>query len=958
MTQTIEARGIRVHNLKNIDVSIPIGKLTVVTGVSGSGKSSLAFDTLYAEGQRRYVECFSTWARQYLDQLPRPDVDRVERIPPAVAIRQHHRNTNSRATVATATEIDEYLRLLFARVGRQFCPECERPVVSHTPEDAVNIVLSWEPGTRFQVCFELSEEPDRAAWFDTLRSEGLQRVIVGGETKRIDDIEQLPDKGRIFVVLDRLKTDSVEAGRLTESIETAMDFADGQCVVLTAGEEGKADAVETTVDGKTWQLHRFFQCPTCDQCHTQFEPITPAALSFNSPRGACPECTGFGSQTTFSFDKVVPNGSLSIREGAIAPWTTPAYEHELAELLALAADYRIPVDVPFRELKPEHLEVIANGAPDWNFGGLRGFFDWLHRHRYKKGVGVFLARWRSFEPCVMCAGTRVSKSARAVRLADRSVADVARLTIPEVLVFLEGLVSHVQSGSAEPSSDPPKGTVTSEVAEPLIAEVRSRLDYLAESGVGYLTLDRSMRTLSAGEAQRVALTAALGSSLVNTLYVLDEPTAGLHATDTRRIIGSVQRLRDAGNTVVVVEHDPDFVRAADQLIDIGPDAGSAGGEVVYHGEVDEFLKGAESATAEWLRTTNRARPNESPREPRGAIRLSGAKTNNLKDLTVDLPLGVLTVVTGVSGGGKSSLIEQTLYPATCRQLGRECSVDQIGTWSKLEGLEQVANVILVDQKPIGRTPRSVPATYLDVFGEIRKVFSQTAEAKKRDFGPGMFSFNSTSGGRCPKCEGAGSVTIDMQFMADVAMTCPECDGARYRPDVLEARYRGLSIADVLRQTADDAFMLFRGQNRLQKKLKVLRDTGLGYLPLGQPATTLSGGEAQRLKIASHLASLASKATRQTKSDKFATLFLLDEPSVGLHGRDVAVLLKCFDALLEAGHSLIVVEHNRDIIAAADHIIDIGPGAGAKGGAIVVTGTPADVAVSKESLTGAMLRGEL
>lgn len=937
--QTIEARGIRVHNLKNIDVSIPIGKLTVITGVSGSGKSSLAFDTLYAEGQRRYVECFSTWARQYLDQLPKPDVDRVERIPPAVAIRQHHRTTNSRATVATATEIDEYLRLLFARVGEQHCPECDKRVVAHTPEEAADLITGWPAELRFQICFEL-DDSQRDGWLEILRTEGLQRLAINGETVRVDSVSELPESGQVLVILDRMKSGSAERGRVTESIESAMELGAGRCMVLRQTDELPG---VINLDGAHWEVFRFFSLPACPVCLSQFDPVVPQSLSFNSPRGACPSCTGFGSQTTFSFDKVVPDDSLSLAEGAIVPWTTPAYRHELDELLALADAYGIPTDIPFNELEPDHLKVISSGVPERSFGGLRGFFDWLHRNRYKKGVGVFLARWRSFETCSDCDGSRLSPSARAVLITGQSVADVAAMTVPGALAFTEELTVSPEN---------------SRVADPLVAEVRSRLIYLAESGVGYLTLNRSMRTLSAGEAQRVALTAALGSSLVNTLYVLDEPTAGLHATDTRKIIGAVERLRDVGNTVVVVEHDPDFMKASDRIIDIGPGAGSAGGEVVMTGTLADLRNDEDSATSAWLRSSAASDMTRQTRKPHGSIKLTGARTNNLRDLVVEFPLGVLCVVTGISGCGKSSLVDQTLFPAACRKLGRECSAEQSGIWQSLSGLEQVANVVMVDQKPIGRTARSVPATYLDVFGDIRKVFSETTEARKRNFTPGTFSFNSSTGGRCPKCEGAGSVTIDMQFMADVEMTCPECDGARYRPEVLEARYRGLSISDVLQTTADDAFLLFRGKGRVQKKLKVLRDAGLGYLPLGQPATTLSGGEAQRLKMASHLASLASKATRQTASDRFATLFLLDEPSVGLHGKDVAVLLKCFDALLEAGHSLVVVEHNRDIIAAADHIIDLGPGAGAEGGRIVATGTPAEVMAEPASLTGSMLRGAL
>lgn len=941
MPDKIEARGVRVHNLKNIDVSIPLGRLTVVTGVSGSGKSSLAFDTLYAEGQRRYVECFSAWARRYLDQLPRPDVDRVEHIPPAVAIRQHRRNQSPRATVATATELDDYLRMLFARVGTRFCPDCDTEVVAHTPEDVVNSIESQPPGLRLLIGFEIDESMPRGTWLEVLNAEGLQRVVFDGATHRILELTQLPDDGEVLVVLDRLQT-GADRSRMTESVESAFEFSGGGCVV--ACESAQEDGVRgVQIDDRAWALHRFFDRPACPRCLRQFEALSPAALSFNSSRGACETCTGFGSVPTFRFDKVVPDDGVSLRDGAIVPWTTPAYRHELDELIALADDYDVPLDIPFRDLDENHRQLIADGVPERAFGGLRGFFDWLQRHRYKKGVGVFLSRWRSFDSCPACEGTRLNPMARSARLGETRLPEIYATTIDSTLAKVR-----------EAFGDPPEATRA--VAAPLLSEIESILDYLNSAGLGYLTPDRAMRTLSAGESQRVALTAALGSSLVNTLYVLDEPTAGLHAVDTQRIVRSIARLRDAGNTLVVVEHDADVILQADHVIDIGPGAGAGGGEVVAAGEPDQIADSVVSATAEVLKSARQAAAPEKPRrDARGALKLQGAATHNLRDVDVSFPLGVLCVVTGVSGSGKSSLIEQTLYPALCRRFGLECSVDEPGRWQALTGADELANVVLLDQQPIGRTPRSIPATYLKVFAEIRSIYAGTSEAKKRAFTPGTFSFNTATGGRCPRCEGAGFVTVDMEFLADVEMVCPECDGSRYRPEVLEPRFRGLSIADVLAHTADEAFVLFRGHGKVQRKLKVLRDTGLGYLPLGQPATTLSGGEAQRLKMAAHLAGLAGKAQRQTARDRFSTLFLLDEPSIGLHGRDVQVLLNCFDALLEAGHSLVVVEHHQQIIAAADHVIDLGPGAGDAGGRIVAQGTPAEIMQTQESLTGAALR---
>ncbi len=928
MPETIEAHGVRVHNLQNVDVQIPIGQLTVICGVSGSGKSSLAFDTLYAEGQRRYVECFSAWDRMNLDQLPRPDVDRVEHIPPAVAIRQHYRKTGTRATVGTATEIDDYLRMLFSRVGERWCPDCDQPIVSHSADDVASRIAALPAGRRFQIGFE----PDRAAadWRENLRAAGLNRLVIDGQPVPADNDTDISAARHVTVVLDRLKTGATEAARLLDSIEAAFELGNGRCVLLFEK------------DGR-WVPESCFQDPGCPGCGQQFGPLTPGDLSFNSPRGACEECEGFGSVTGFSFEKLVPDDRLSLREGAVVAWTTPAYRHELDELLELADDYQLPVDIPFRDLQPEHLRLIADGVPERNFGGLRGFFAWLHRNRYKKGVAVFLSRWRSFRPCEACGGRRLNRAALAVRIGTHNITDITGLPLPAALDFLVDL----------PDQLPADRTT---IARPLVDQLAARLGFLIDTGLPYLTASRPMRTLSAGEAQRVSLTSALGSSLVNTLYVLDEPTAGLHSRDTQRVIAAVRRLRDLGNTIVVVEHDPEFIRVADHVIEVGPGAGADGGEIVFCGTPAALRDQTRSATARCLQPAATRPPGEA-RIPRGWLTLSEVATNNIRGQTVRFPVGALCVVAGVSGAGKSSLVEQSLIPALCRSFGRECSVDEVGEWSQLDGADQIADFVLIDQKPIGRSPRSVPATCLKVFGEIRKVFAEAPEARKRGFTPGTFSFNSSSGGRCSHCEGAGEITIDMQFMADVSIPCPECDGSRYRPEVLEVRYRSLTIADVLALTADQAFPLFRGQKRVQQKLTVLRDAGLGYLPLGQPAPTLSGGEAQRLKVATHLALLAAKARKQTAGKQYGTLFVMDEPTIGLHGEDVAVLLNCLDRLLEAGHSLLVIEHHPDIIRAADHIIELGPDAGEAGGNVVFEGTLQQLLQDSQTATAATLRGQ-
>ena len=948
---SIRLRGVRVHNLKNIDVDIPLHKLTVVTGLSGSGKSSLAFDTLYAEGQRRYIETFSAYARQYLDQIRRPDADHIEAIPPAIAIRQHRVNLNGRTTVGTATEIYDYLRLLFARVGSVVCPECDRPVRRDSPQEILERVAGFAEGTRFQIVFPPAADRshDSASLSAELIEEGFTRLISGGATVNGHDAGTLSDSIEL-VVVDRLLAGRNSEERTADSVETALRFGEGRCVVLEASRsETRAGGEHLIVDEREWRVHRFDERLVCGGCGREFEEPEAGLFSFNSPRGACARCEGFGSVTTISFGKLVPDPSKTLREGAIAAWTTPAYRHELDELLSLADDHDLPVDIPFAELEPRHLELILGGVRERDFGGLQGFFRWLERHRYRTGVRVFLNRWRAWEACPECRGRRLRPEALCVRVAGHDISGLCSQTIGGAIDACTALEDSLPPGELQ-------------VTAPILSEILARLGYLQAVGLGYLTLERTMRTLSRGEAQRVALTSALGSSLVNTLYVLDEPSTGLHSVDTRGVLGAILRLRDAGNTVVVVEHEAAFVRAADCVIEIGPGAGRDGGEIVLCGSPAELEDCDASVTAKWLADDDRFESAPRPRtnrEPAPSLRLSGVRHHNLKGVSAEFPLHMLCVVTGVSGSGKSSLIHETLYPAVCRELGGCADLDTPGRFDVLEGADRIRDVVMVDQQPVGRTPRSIPETYLKAFDEIRRAFAETQTAKQRNYSPTTFSFNSAQGGRCPKCEGHGTVMIDMQFLADVTMVCPECNRTRFRREVLDCRYRGLTIADVLTMSVDDAFSFFRAQPKLQRRLKFLKDVGLGYVPLGQPATELSGGESQRLKLAAWMAGVTRTPTETSAGPPAAAgcLFLFDEPTSGLHAADIETLLSCFHALLDVGHSLIVIEHNLQIIRAADHIIDLGPGAGEKGGTIVAAGPPEKIRDSAASATGRVLRGE-
>ncbi|HUG93373.1 MAG TPA: excinuclease ABC subunit UvrA [Planctomycetaceae bacterium] len=958
-----------MHNLKNIDLDVPLGRMIVLCGVSGSGKSSLAFDTLYAEGQRRYIDTFSPYVRQFLDRIPRPDADRIEPIPPAIAVRQAAGALSVKSTLATATEIHDALRLLYARVGRVVCAECGAVIQRDTPQAVAAAIQRIAEGTRIQICFprrvaaggppaadgapvpvaidagaagegrtegrQAGRPSPREVDDAGLRGEGFSRVIVGGRTRSVGDLAdaEVDADGELWVVVDRIVAGRVTAERIHDSLETAFRHGGERCLLLTSvdrgGRETAVSAETARVDEGEWHVRRFNAALRCETCGVEFAEPEPRLFSFNAPLGACPECHGFGRVPAISLERVVPDPAKSLREGAIAPWTTPAYRHELDELLALAGDYGIPADVPFAEHEPEHVRLIRDGVPERDFGGLTGFFRWLERHRYEVAARIALVRWRSYETCSACDGGRLQPLALAVRVIGRdsqpNIAELCRWDVARALTFCRSL--------REDLADDDRAA-----ADVALDEIQARLEYLEQVGLGYLTLDRPIRTLSGGEARRVALTAALGSRLVNTLYVLDEPSAGLHPRDSRRVIDAIRRLRDAGNTVVVVEHEDEFIRAADHVVEIGPGAGREGGRVVFQGTPGELAAGT-TITAQHLARSEPGsgsppagpppppRPPCPPRPPSGWLRLVGACAHNLRNITVEFPLGVLCVVAGPSGSGKSTLVEETLYPALCRHLRQPCGVEQPGPFEALEGFEAIDQVVLADPSPIGHSSRSNAATYLKAFDEIRKVFAETPDARGRNLGAAAFSFNSPAGGRCPKCLGTGTVAIDMQFLADVTMTCPECGGRRYRGEILDVTYRGCSIADVLDMTLAEAFTFFRTRRSLLRRLKPLKDVGLDYLPLGQPATTLSGGESQRLK----LARLLSAGTRAR------TLFVIDEPTTGLHPADIERLLVCFDELLEVGHSLVVVEHNADVIRRADHVIELGPGAGAEGGAVVAAG---------------------
>jgi excinuclease ABC subunit A len=932
MTRSITLRGVEVHNLKHVDLDLPHRQLIVFCGLSGSGKSSLAFDTLYAEGQRRYIESFSAYTRQFLERLEKPAAERIDGIPPAIAIAGKNTSRSSRSTVGTATEIYDYLRLLMAKVGRLFCHQCGREVRRENPQSVAEALARLPVGTRYLVAFERRDAAEVSAeqLAASLREEGFGRVLIGEQIVQIDG--ELPHEFSVpvYVIVDRLTAEEAPSRRMTDSLEVAFKHGQQRLTIFVpddaAGALGIAGS-EMTIDGQPWRRIGFSSGYHCADCDLDYPEPEPRLFSFNSPLGACPECEGFGSVFAIDMDLVVPDPSKSLRDGAIAPWNTPAYAHELVELLDLAGDYNIPVGVPFSQLNDAQLKLIIDGVPKRKFGGLRGFFAWLERKKYKMHIRVLLSRYRSYRPCPVCHGRRLKPEALAVRVGGKNIAEIAALEVRDAVAFFAALEL----------SDHER-----HVARTMLDQIRWRLKFLEVVGLDYLSLDRTLRTLSGGESQRVSLTSALGSSLVNMLYVLDEPTAGLHPRDTARLIQAIEHLRDRQNTVVVVEHEEAMIRAADQIVEIGPGAGQRGGQVVFQGTPEEIIASESSLTGDFLAGR---RVNQAPERRRvpnhGWIRLTGAKGNNLKNVTVEFPLGMLCVVTGVSGSGKSTLVQDTLYPALCRRLGIASA--RPADFDDVYGDGQINDVQMVDQDPIGRSPRSNPVTYVKAFDEIRAVFADTVDARMHNYTASQFSFN-VEGGRCSQCEGAGYIQIDMQFLADVYMKCSACNGRRFRREILAVTYRGRNIADVLEMTVREAFTFFRGHAKVQQRLKRLMDVGLDYLHLGQPANTLSGGESQRLKLAAYMSS--AKRSR--------TLFLLDEPTTGLHFADIVQLLDCFEALLAVGHSLIVVEHNLHLIKCADYLIDLGPGAAADGGYVIAQAPPEVVARNAQSVTGQYL----
>jgi excinuclease ABC subunit A len=936
----LRIRGARVHNLKNVSVDIPHNALTVVTGVSGSGKSSLAFDTVYAEGQRRYVESLSAYARQFLERMEKPDVDEISGIAPAVAIRQKNSTRNPRSTVATATEIYDYLRLFFARCGQTFCIKCGSEVRRDSPEDVANSVLALKPGRRFYVLYllrmpqpesattakrsarkrpaALSDQALRSVLLE-LQKRGFNRLFQNDRVHEFSSPETLLDvdfSQPVYVLVDRLAVNPESRSRLVDSVEICYREGGGEAIL-----EFIADAA-----GNLAERLRFNERFECKNDGTLYQEPEPRLFSFNNPFGACPRCQGFGNTIDFDLNLVVPDPSKSLDDGAIEPWTKPRFRALLQEAKKWARTRGIPLNVPWRQLTAEQRRLVLEGDPENDFDGVKGFFTWLERKKYKLHVRVFLSRYRGYATCPECGGTRLRPEARAVKITGRSITDLCKLTVKEARKFFAEL--KLTASQAK-------------IADKILEEIRTRLQFLDEVGLDYLTLDRLTSTLSGGESQRIQLATSLGSHLVGALYVLDEPSIGLHPRDTQRLIDILKSLRDLGNTVLVVEHDPDTIEAADRILDLGPGAGELGGKLLFAGTYAEILIDPKSVTGKYLSGETRIPVPAARHKPSGKfLRLYGATLHNLQNVDLMLPLGTLSVVTGVSGSGKSTLVHNVLFRAlTAKRTG--ASIKEF--CERIEGDEYLQDVVIVDQAPIGRTPRSNPATYLKAFDAIRDVFAETPDAKRRGYAAGHFSFN-VPGGRCETCQGDGTVTVEMQFLADVELICEECRGHRFKSSVLEVRYHGKNIHDVLQMTVREALAFFVNVPKVVSKLRILNEIGLGYLRLGQSATTLSGGEAQRLKLAAHL----------SRSENRGILYILDEPTTGLHFDDIAKLLAAFRKLQESGASLLVIEHNLDIIKSADWLIDLGPDGGDQGGKIIATGTPEQVARNPQSLTGRYL----
>jgi len=908
----LRIQGARQNNLKNISLEIPHDRLTVVTGVSGSGKSSLAFDTLFAEGQWRYIESLSTYARMFLDRVDRPDVDKIEQIRPAVALEQKNPVRTARSTVGTATEIYDYLRLLYAKIGHVHCPSCGAPAASHSPQSIVDALLEEHPGARAMITFILAVPaglPPAELWANLTRR-GFARVRVDGD---ILDLAAPPpvdfgERKAIAVILDRVVLDSAQRGRITESVEAALREGGGRLAVEVVG-------------AGTREFGEDFRCSGCGAVLDRPQPLL---FSFNHPLGACPECKGFGNVLKYDEALVVPDRTLSLADGAVEPWTHPSGRWYQRELMKAARRRKVDTETSWEKL-PEATRGFVY-AGDGSFPGIQGFFEEVESYRYKLHVRVFLSRYRSQSVCRTCRGARLKPAALAVRVAGLTIAEFTALTIDGAARLLGNLGLSAWEAL---------------VAREILRQLNAKLTFLLRVGLGYLTLSRQTRTLSGGEAQRINLANQLGSQLVGTLYVLDEPSIGLHARDTTRLVELCHELAQAGNTVVVVEHDREFIGAADHIVELGPGSGERGGEIVFNGPQAEFQRATHSLTARYVSGRESIPVPPFRRSGRRALTLAGARQHNLKNVTVRVPLHTLTVVSGVSGSGKSTLVHDTLYRAVARAFKTDFAPP--GAYDALVGIEYLKGVRLIDQEPIGRTPRSNPVTYVKAFDEIRKLFAALPRAKALGLDSGAFSFN-VQGGRCESCQGDGFQKVEMYFFEDVYVSCQECEGRRYRPDVLGVKLRGRNISDVLHMTVDEAGDFFAAQNGLARRLQTLQAVGLGYLRLGQAATTLSGGEAQRLKIA---AELGARATGEM-------LYILDEPTTGLHLDDVKKLLGVLNRLVDAGNTVLVVEHHLDVIKSADHVIDLGPEGGEEGGEIVAEGSPETIAQTPGSYTGKFL----
>ncbi|MDB4871205.1 MAG: excinuclease subunit [Gemmatimonadales bacterium] len=933
MKQSIVVRGARQHNLKGFDLEIPRRTVTVVTGPSGSGKSSLAFDTIYAEGQRRYVESLSSYARQFLERMEKPDVDSVEGLSPAVAIEQKNPTKTSRSTVGTATEIYDYLRLLWARVGRTYCPNCGREIRPDTVQSVADKVLSLPADTRFYVTFplKLSSKVTHDVVIENLRAQGFLRVALDGIVMHLDELadskRNITRAKELLVVVDRLVASPASSGRLSDAVGTAFREGEGDCVILLN------ESVVSPIDGLTVNKLRFTERFECPNDGTVAPTPTPQLFSFNNPRGACSQCNGFGAILEYDESLIVPYPTRSLRDGAIDPWTKPRYENKRRALAEFAKRERIPMDKPWDQLSAAHRQLLLHSKTR-GYKGIFPFLRDLEDKRYKQYIRVFLRQYQTAQECPRCHGTKLQPEALNVRVGGLNIAQVAELPVDELAEWLNKL----QLSEFERA-----------VAAMILKEARDRVTFLRDVGLGYLSMNRATRTLSGGEAQRIGLANSLGSQLVDTLYVLDEPSIGLHSRDMDRLLKLLQRLRDAGNSVLVVEHDLAAIEAADYMVELGPGSGEAGGEVVFAGPISRI---AESPLTGQYVTGARSIPLPTERRRLGPrwITLTGAREHNLQDVEVRIPLGALTVVTGVSGSGKSTLVHDVLYRALETHLMGEHSAklhlgEKVGEYETITGFDAIEDVVMIDQSPIGKSPRSNPVTYVKAFDEIRSIFADTPLARQRKYTPGTFSFN-VEGGRCEACEGAGALEVEMVFMADVFVPCEDCGGKRYKPEVLDVTVRGKNIHEVLNLTVDQAIRFFPREEKLGQALWQLQQVGLGYLRLGQPATTLSGGEAQRIKIARELALAGKKSGKK--------MYVMDEPTTGLHLEDIRKLAKVFDRLLEQGHSLVLIEHNLDVIKLADWVIDLGPEGGIGGGRVIAMGRPEEVARVKESHTGRWL----